>query len=103
VPGPARLGSGDPAHHFKRFGPTHAKVDEAFTKLGYIDVQHLANRIKGAVMMGTGLMDPMCPPSTQFAAFNKIRAPKELVLYPDFGYDELPGHIDRIFNFLSEA
>lgn len=26
-----------------------------------------------AVLMGVGLMDTVCPPSTQFAAYNKIR------------------------------
>jgi cephalosporin-C deacetylase len=90
-------------YYFRRFDPTHELADEAFTKLGYVDVQHLADRIKAMVMMGTGLMDTICPPSTQFAAFNKIKAPKEIVLYPDFGHDDLPGHNDRIFKFLSEA
>jgi cephalosporin-C deacetylase len=89
-------------YYFKRFDPTHAHAVEAFTRLGYIDVQHLADRIMGSVMMGTGLMDTICPPSTQFAAYNKIRAPKEMVLYPDFGHDDLPGHNDRIFEFLTQ-
>jgi len=53
--------------------------------------------------MGTALMDMICPPSTQFAAYNKITAPKEMVLYPDFGHDDLPGHSDRIFEFLSQV
>ena len=41
--------------------------------------------------MYTGLMDTICPPSTQFAAFNKITSPKEVILYPDFGHENLPG------------
>jgi cephalosporin-C deacetylase len=90
-------------YYFKRFDPTHAHADEAFTKLGYIDVQHLAGRIKADVMMGTALMDTICPPSTQFAAFNKIVTPREMVIYPDFGHVDLPGHYDRIFEFLSQV
>ena len=42
-------------------------------------------------MMGVGLMDTICPPSTQFAAYNKITAKKSLVIYPDFGHEGLPG------------
>jgi cephalosporin-C deacetylase len=90
-------------YYFTRFDPTHEREDEAFTRLGYIDVQHLADRITARVQMTTALIDMICPPSTQFAAYNKIRSQKEMVLYPDFGHDNLPGHNDRVFNFLSEA
>jgi cephalosporin-C deacetylase len=86
---------------FRRFDPEHKREDEVFTQLGYIDVQHLARRIKGAVLMGVGLMDTICPPSTQFAAYNKITAEKSLAIYPDFGHEDLPGHNDRIFQFMS--
>jgi len=87
--------------YFRLFDPTHAREDEVFTRLGYVDVQFLAPRIRGEVMMGVGLMDKICPPSTQFAAYNKIRAKKSLVIYPDYGHEGLPGHQDRIFKFLS--
>jgi cephalosporin-C deacetylase-like acetyl esterase len=36
--------------------------------------QNLAPRIKAEVVMFTGLMDAICPPSTQFAAYNKIES-----------------------------
>ena len=52
--------------------------------------------------MPIGLMDAVCPPSTQFAAYNKIRSEKELLIYPDFGHEPLPGASDRIFDFLSD-
>ena len=86
--------------YFRKFDPLHEREDEAFTKLGYIDVQHLAPRIKGRVMMGVGLMDTVCPPSTQFAAYNKITSEKELRVYPDFGHEVLPGHSDAVFRFM---
>lgn len=80
--------------YFRHFDPTHAREKEVFTKLGYIDIQHLAHRVRGKVHMYTGLMDTICPPSTQFAAFNKITSPKEVILYPDFGHEGLPGKDD---------
>ena len=86
--------------YFRRFDPRHEHEEEIFTRLGYIDVQFLAPRIRAEVLVGIGLMDTICPPSTQFAAYNKITASKSLVLYPDFGHEELPGHNDLIYSFL---
>lgn len=88
--------------HFRYFDPCHEREEEIFTKLGYIDVQFLAPRIRAEVLMATGLMDKICPPSTQFAAYNKISSRKEMVIYPDFGHEELPGFNDRTFEFLSQ-
>jgi cephalosporin-C deacetylase len=86
--------------HFRLFDPRHERESEVFTRLGYIDVQHLAGRIRGEVLMVTGLMDTVCPPSTQFAAFNKITAPKRHVLYPDFRHESLPGADDIVYEFM---
>ena len=87
---------------FRSFDPTHAREDEIFTRLGYIDLQFLAPRIKAETMMAVGLMDTICPPSSQFAAYNKITAPKDVVIYPDFGHENLPGHTDRTFRFMMQ-
>lgn len=89
-------------YYFRWFDPTHAHEEEFFQRLGYIDVQNLAPRIRCRIMMATGLMDTVCPPSTQFAAFNKITAPKEHVFYPDFGHEWLPDYNDRTFQFMME-
>ncbi len=87
---------------FRRFDPLHEREEEIFTKLGYIDVQHLASRIQAETLMGVGLGDTVCPPSTQFAAYNKITSPKQLRIYPDYKHEGLPGHGDTIFTFLSQ-
>jgi len=87
--------------YFRNFDPLHEREDEIFTKLGYIDIQNLAPRIKAETVMSVGLMDTICPPSTQFAAYNKITAPKSLRIYPDFGHEGLPGNEDATFQFLT--
>ena len=87
---------------FRMFDPEHRREEEIFNRLGYIDIQNLAPRIKARVMMGVGLMDTICPPSSQFAAYNKIKAPKELVIYPDFGHEGLPGFSDKVFQFMGK-
>jgi cephalosporin-C deacetylase len=86
--------------YFRLFDPRHERENEIFTKLGYIDCQHLAPRIRAETLMLTSLMDTVCPPSTQFAAYNKIKARKSIVLYPDFGHEALPDQNDRILGFL---
>jgi cephalosporin-C deacetylase len=87
-------------YFFRLFDPRHEREKEIFEKLGYVDCQHLAPRIQAEVLMFTGLMDTICPPSSQFAAYNKITAKKDVVIYPDFVHETLPGQADRIFNFM---
>jgi cephalosporin-C deacetylase len=86
--------------YFRHFDPRHEREDEFFNTLSYIDLQFLASRIQGEVLMATGLMDTICPPSTQFAAYNKIKSPKKMDIYPDFAHERLPGHNDRELAFL---
>ena len=85
---------------FRNFDPEHKREARIFNRLGYIDCQHLAPRIKARVLMGVGLMDTVCPPSTQFAAYNRIAGEKSYILYPDFGHEGLPGFNDHAFAFL---
>ncbi|MCX5642065.1 MAG: acetylxylan esterase [Candidatus Omnitrophica bacterium] len=89
------------ANYFRQFDPLHERESEIFMKLGYIDNQHLAKRIRAEVLMPVGLMDTTCPPSTQFAAYNKITSTKNLLIYPDFGHEGLPGVNDLIFKFMA--
>lgn len=98
----ARDAYGELTDYFRLFDPRHERQHEIFTRLGYIDVQNLAPRVTANVMMVTGLMDTVCPPSTQFAAYNKIKSPKQVVLYPDFGHEPYPGLSDLTFEFLAD-
>lgn len=97
----ARDAYGELHDYFRNFDPVHEREAEVFMQLGYIDVQYLCPRIRAEVFLGVGLMDRICPPSTQFAAYNKIASKKSLAVYPDFGHEDLPGHQDRIFQFMT--
>jgi len=98
----ARAAYEELSQYFRSFDPRHEREREVFTRLGYIDIQHLAPRIRADVLMFTGLMDTVCPPSTQFAAYNKLTCARQMVLYPDFAHESLPGQGDRTFAFLSQ-
>lgn len=87
---------------FRHYDPQHKHHDEIFDTLSYIDIQNITHRIKAKVLMFTGLMDEVCPPSTQFAAFNKINSEKDVVIYPDFGHENLPGSEDIAYEFITQ-
>ena len=88
--------------YFRSFDPEHTREEEVFTKLGYIDIQHLADRIKAKVMIGVGLMDDTVPPSAQFAVYNKIKSEKKMAIYPDFKHEPLLGYSDKVYLMLKE-
>ena len=87
---------------FRHHDPRHEREDEIFMKLGYIDIANLAPRVKAKVMMATGLMDDVCPPSTQYAAYNRLPGEKKHVIYPDFGHEHLPDFDDITFQYMLE-
>ncbi len=65
--------------------------DEAFYTLSYFDIKNLAPMIKAPMIMGVGLMDEVCPPHINFAAYNQVTAEKKYIVYPFAGHG-LPGH-----------
>lgn len=85
---------------FRNRDPQHKRQEEFFTRLGYIDVQNLAPRIQADLLMGVGFADMVCPPSTQFAAYNKITSNKALEIYPDFEHEHIGGFWDKAFQFM---
>ena len=89
-------------YYFRHFDPTHIRFNEIYEKLGYIDIQNIAKRMKAELLMFTGLMDTTCPPSTQFAMYNKVTSKKNVILYPEYGHEDLKGSMDTIFEFFSD-
>jgi len=85
--------------YFRFFDPNHEKEDKVFESLGYIDIQNLAPRIQTNILWVIGLMDTICPPSSQFAVYNKINAPKTMLKYPDYAHEFLPSVSDKTFQF----
>ena len=70
--------------------------------LDHIDIQHLSARTNAKVRWYTGLMDTICPPSSQFAAYNHITAQKEMIIYPDHGHEDLPDKDDQVFEYMMD-
>ena len=60
----------------------------AYRTLSYVDGVNLARRAEVPALFSVGLMDPVCPPSTVYAAYNHWgsraarRPPAEICVYP---------------------
>lgn len=87
------------SYYLRSVDPRHRQINEMFETLGYIDVANLAPRIKGETYMFFTLQDEICPPSTQFAVYNRITAPKSCEIYPNHGHEELPGSDELIYQY----
>ena len=77
----------DPYAEIARYLKTHRDhVDQVFSTLAYFDGAILCRRATAPAIFSVGLMDPICPPSTVYAAFNnygKARGvAKEIKVYP---------------------
>ncbi len=65
-----------------QFLKTHRGLaDQAFQTLAYFDGMFFAERVTARSLFSVGLMDNICPPSTVYAAYNRISAPKEMAVY----------------------
>lgn len=58
------------------------KVDEVFRTLSYFDGVNFAERCRARALYSVALMDTICPPSTIYAAYNRVTSQKEIRVYP---------------------
>lgn len=57
------------------------RVEDVFRTLAYFDAVNFAPRVAARSLFSAALMDTTCPPSTVFAAYNRIAAPKQIRTY----------------------
>jgi cephalosporin-C deacetylase-like acetyl esterase len=77
-----------PANEFVTYVEVDKKQtwDQVFTTLSYIDIKNLAQWIKCPMIMGVGLVDNVCPPHINFAAYNQVKTEKNYIVYPTSGH-----------------
>lgn len=89
-------------YYSRWFDPAGERMEEAFTKLGYIDTHNFAHMVRCEVLFGTGLADTVCPPCTQYAVYNNLSCKKRHILFPDYGHEEIQAFDDMILSFFGE-
>lgn len=76
------LTNANPYHEIVRYLSVHRDREaQVFGTLDYFDGVNMAPRVTARCLLSTGLMDTVCPPSTVFAAYNYLDAPKEMRVY----------------------
>lgn len=77
-----------PAGEFYEYVQRNPQVgwEKVYETLSYIDIKNLASYIKCPTLMGVGLVDDICPPHINFAAYNQIQSAKEYIVYPKNGH-----------------
>jgi len=77
------------AEYLRRYPERYGQV---WRTLSYFDNMNLAAWIACPTLASVGLQDDICPPSTIFAAYNKITARKEIGVYPFHNHAAVPAH-----------
>lgn len=73
----------DPYQEIVRYLAVHRDaVANVFSTLAYFDGANFATRASAPALFSVALMDPICPPSTVYAAFNGWAGDAEIVEYP---------------------
>lgn len=77
------LSDRDPYQEIARYlSRNRPHVEQAMHTLSYFDAAVLAPRASVPALFSVALMDPVCPPSTVYAAFNRYGGDKRIVTYP---------------------
>ena len=89
-------------HMFRQDNAVHRSPEKIATT-GYYDSVNFARRIKAPGLYLWGYNDEACPPTSMFAAYNVITAPKRLTLALEMGHIRLPAEqADLIDNWFVE-
>lgn len=68
--------------------------------LAYYDVVNFARRVSAPGFYTWGFNDLTCPPTSMYAAYNMITAPKELALFQETGHWTFPEEGEMVNNWL---
>lgn len=61
--------------------------EQSWRTLSYVDCMNLADRIRCKTIVTVGLWDDICPPSSVFAAYNRIESDKQIEVYEFMGHE----------------
>jgi len=77
-----------PANEFVNYVEVEKKQtwNQVYPTLSYIDIKNLAPWIKAPMLMVAGLVDDVCPPHINFAAYNQVKSDKKYIVYPLSGH-----------------
>ena len=87
-------------HYFDKNGIAFNNKPDKITTVGYYDVVNFARRVKVPGYYSWGYNDETCPPTSMYASYNVISAPKELYLALETGHWTYPEQNERMTGWL---
>jgi cephalosporin-C deacetylase-like acetyl esterase len=90
-------------HMFRAADGPNVHRDEAkIATTRYYDVVNFARRVKVPGLYSWGFNDETCPPTSMYAAYNVITAPKRLILAYDTGHRTTQEQVDDVDDWIVE-
>jgi len=77
-------------------GPDGKPDPKVLETARYFDAVNFAARCKADAIMSVGFVDTVCPPTTNYAAYNQLKGHKEVLNEPQMGH-AAPSHINDAF------
>lgn len=87
-------------HYFDKNGIAFNNKPDKIATVGYYDVVNFARRVKVPGYYSWGYNDETCPPTSMYASYNVISAPKELYLALETGHWTYPEQNERMTSWL---
>lgn len=87
-------------HYFDKNNLAFNNKKDKIETVGYYDVVNFAKLLKIPGMYSWGFNDEVCPPTSMYAAYNVITAPKSLYLALETGHWTFPEQTEKLNNWL---
>jgi cephalosporin-C deacetylase-like acetyl esterase len=89
-------------HLFDKSNLAFNNSKEKIETVGYYDVVNFAREVKIPGMYTWGFNDETCPPTSMYASYNVITAPKSLFLALETGHWTYPEQNEKMNNWMIE-
>ena len=83
-------------------GPNVHRDEAKIATTRYYDVVNFARRVTAPGLYSWGFNDETCPPTSMYAAYNVIKAPKRLMLAYNTGHNSTQEQVDDVNSWLAD-
>ena len=87
-------------HLFDKNNIAFNNKKEKIETVGYYDVVNFARQLKIPGYYSYGFNDETCPPTSMYASYNTITAPKDLLIVQETGHWTYPEQTEKVTNWL---
>jgi cephalosporin-C deacetylase len=89
-------------HLFDKNNGRYNNTEEKLETIRYYDVVNFARNLQAEGYYSWGFNDNVCPPTSMYAAYNVINAPKKLFVAYETGHWTYPEQTERLNNWIVE-